>query len=133
MKWLCLQHVPFEGPAYLEEWAEAKGHDLTRVEMWTQAPLPRPEECDGIFILGGPMNVYDEDRHPWLASEKRFIEESITADIPILGICLGAQLLSLALGGTVTKNAHSEIGWFPVQLTPSGLETDLFHGKTLAV
>jgi GMP synthase-like glutamine amidotransferase len=128
MRWSCLQHVPFEGPAYLGTWARARGHALTRVEVWTGASLPPPDESDGVFVLGGPMNVYEEDRHPWLAAEKRFLAEAIAAGKPMLGVCLGAQLISLVLGGSVTKNPHGEIGWFPVRLTPAGREAGLFSG-----
>jgi GMP synthase-like glutamine amidotransferase len=127
MRWYCLQHVPFEGPANLVSWVARKGHSLNRVEVWKNAPFPDLDVLDGLFILGGPMNVYEEDRHPWLAPEKRFIESAVRAGKPILGICLGAQLLSLVLGGAVTKNVLPEIGWFPVYLTASGRETELFR------
>lgn len=120
MRWSCLQHVPFEGPAYLDAWAKAKGHDLKRVEVWTGAGLPRAEEGDGFFVLGGPMNVYEEYRYPWLVPEKKLIAEVIAARKPILGICLGAQLISVVLGGTVTENPWKEIGWLPVRMTPVG-------------
>ena len=126
MRWQCLQHVPFEGPAFLSSWALARGHTLERTEVWTGADFPAPATFGGLFILGGPMNVQEEDRHPWLAPEKAFIRHAITAGKPVLGICLGAQLISVALGGTVTKNPHKEIGWFPVSLTPSGRGAALF-------
>ncbi len=127
MKWSCLQHVAFETPGYLASWAKDRGYDLTRVEIWNGAALPRAKETDGLFILGGPMNVYEEDRYPWLIPEKRFIEETIAAGKPILGICLGAQLLSVVLGGTVTPNPWKEIGWFPVQMTLAGREAGPFR------
>jgi len=73
------------------------------------------------------MNVYQEDQFPWLVSEKRLIERVIAAGKPTLGICLGAQLLAVVLGGNVTRNPLKEIGWFPVQLTPAGRATDLFR------
>lgn len=117
MRWLCLQHVPFEGPAAVGDFARRAGHELTRVELWTGAPLPPADEAGGVVVLGGPMNVYEEDRYPWLAREKRFLEAAIATGRPVLGICLGAQLLSVVLGGRVTRNREREIGWFPVERT----------------
>jgi GMP synthase-like glutamine amidotransferase len=76
--------------------------------------------------MGGPMGAGDEDRHSWLAGEKRFIAETIAAGRTVLGICLGAQLVAEALGGTVRRNEHREIGWFPVRLTPDGKESPVF-------
>lgn len=100
---------------------------MNRVEMWKNVSFPALDALDGLFILGGPMNVHEEDRHPWLAPEKKFIEAAVRAGKPTLGICLGAQLLSVVLGGRVTRNPRKEIGWFPVRVTPSGRETDLFR------
>lgn len=127
MKWSCLQHVAFETPGHLAAWAKNRGYDLTQVELWNGAALPRAKEADGLFILGGPMNVYEDDRHPWLVPEKRLIEEAISAGKPILGICLGAQLLSVVLGGSVAANPWKEIGWFPIQMTPAGRDAGPFR------
>ena len=73
MRWHCLQHVPFEGPGYLESWARRRGYALARTPVWAGAGLPALDELDGLFVLGGPMNVYEESRHPWLAAEKVFL------------------------------------------------------------
>jgi GMP synthase-like glutamine amidotransferase len=127
MRWHCLQHVPFEGPAYLESWAKRRGHALGRTPVWTGAGLPALDEIDGLFVLGGPMNVYEEGRHPWLAAEKTLLAEAVAAGKPILGICLGAQLLAVVLGGTVAASPCQEIGWFPVDLTRGGRESALFR------
>jgi GMP synthase-like glutamine amidotransferase len=128
MRWLCLQHSPFEGPGYLDTWARAHGHELAPIELWTGAPPPRVATEEGLIILGGPMNVYDHERCPWLAGEQRCIEAALVAGAPVLGICLGAQLLSVVLGGSVTRNDQPEIGWFPVELTPAGRNTAAFSG-----
>src|SRR5690606_14426699 len=70
--------------------------------------------------MGGPMNIYEQDIHPWLADEKRLIRAAIDAGKRVLGICLGAQLIADQLGGAVTANAEPELGWLPVQLSDSG-------------
>jgi GMP synthase-like glutamine amidotransferase len=130
MRWHYLQHVPFEGPAYLASWAQRRGYVLTSTELWRNAIFPSRDEYDGLFILGGPMNVYEDDKYPWLAPEKEFIAQAISQRKPVLGVCLGAQLLSVVLGGSVTKNRHKEIGWFPVELTPAGRGCALFRDFT---
>lgn len=128
MRWHCLQHVPFEGPGYLATWVRARGHRLTSTKLWQDHILPERDEFDGLFILGGPMNVYEVDEHPWLAAEQQFIALALVDDKPILGICLGAQLLAVVLGGSVTQNLDTEIGWFPVELTPAAHESALLRG-----
>lgn len=128
MKWQCLQHAPFEGPAYLQSWVHRRGHSLQETKLWTGVSLPALDSFDGLFILGGPMNVYQENRHPWLREEKALISRAVEAGKAILGICLGAQLLSVVLGGRVSRNPFQEIGWHPVEVTPQGRETRFFSG-----
>lgn len=120
MRWFALQHVPFEGPGYLETWANKQWHGLTRVKMWEVSTLPCLSEFDGLFVLGGSMGAGDDDKFPWLAAEKHLISQALSAGKFCVGICLGAQLLSLVAGGTVSRNEYLEIGWFPVQRTPTG-------------
>lgn len=111
----CLQHVPFEGPAAIGTWASDRGHALTATRLFEDGKLPRVGELDRLVVLGGPMNVYEEDRYPWLAREKRFLGEAIAAGKSVVGVCLGAQLLAAVLGAKVRRNRHKEIGWFPVE------------------
>jgi GMP synthase-like glutamine amidotransferase len=128
MRWHYLQHVSFEGPAHLADWARDKGHGLTCTRVWEEEGFPSPDAFDRLFVLGGPMNVYEETLHPWLVREKEFLCRAIEAGKPILGICLGAQLLSVVLGATVSRNEHREVGWLPVWLTPEGRASRLFSG-----
>lgn len=128
MNCLCLQHVPFEGPAYLKDWARSRGHILKTIEVWKKEPFPGDPEYDALFVLGGPMNVDQEKQYPWLIDEKRFLEQAVRKQKPILGICLGAQLLAVVLGGSVVRNREKEIGWFPVTLTDEGLGSRFFAG-----
>lgn len=128
MRWHCLQHVPFESPAYLATWAHRRGHPLTRTLLWENSGFPELNGFDGLFILGGPMNVYEETRYPWLADELAFVERAVSAKKPILGVCLGAQLLAVALGGRATEMLDKEIGWYPVELTQAGRDAALLRG-----
>jgi GMP synthase-like glutamine amidotransferase len=140
-----LQHVPFEDAANIAVWAEARGHALSRTRFWLNEPLPDLGKFEMLVVMGGPMNVHEELQHPWLAREKEFLRQAVDAGKVIVGVCLGAQLLAVALGGEVTRNAHSEIGWFPVETTkgaaadpvcrvlPSSFTAFHWHGDTFSI
>ncbi|MFN2165238.1 MAG: type 1 glutamine amidotransferase, partial [Anaerolineae bacterium] len=112
-----LQHVPFEGLGAIADWCFARKHDISVTRLFKEA-VPARFEGDLLVVLGGPMNIYEDERYPWLAAEKRFLDQAISAGARILGICLGAQLVADVLGGTVSRNPQREIGWFPVELQP---------------
>jgi GMP synthase (glutamine-hydrolysing) len=82
--------------------------------------LPSPDVFDALVVMGGPMSVHDEAQYPWLAVEKKLIEQSIKSGKLVLGVCLGAQLLADVLGAKVYRNKHKEIGWFPVRHLQEG-------------
>jgi GMP synthase-like glutamine amidotransferase len=109
-----LQHVPFEGPGSIAPHLQARGHVLSSTLLYDKATLPATAAIDCLIVLGGPMGVHDDAQYPWLAAEKAFIREVIAQDKPVLGICLGAQLIATVLGARVYRNTHREIGWFPV-------------------
>jgi GMP synthase-like glutamine amidotransferase len=111
------QHVLNEGLGSIEEWTSLSGHSLTSTRFFESASLPEISEIDWLIIMGGPMSVHDEEQFPWLADEKKFILQAIDAGKTVLGICLGSQLISAALGARVYKNDEREIGWFDVELT----------------
>jgi GMP synthase-like glutamine amidotransferase len=123
-----IEHVPFEGPGAIAQYALDRGHALTRTPIYLGAPLPALEEVDLIVIMGGPMSVHDEDRLDWLRTEKRYLRQAVDAGTRLLGVCLGAQLLAEVLGGRVMPNDGREIGWFPVRLTAAGADSSLFSG-----
>jgi GMP synthase-like glutamine amidotransferase len=109
-----LQHVDFEGPGYIEQWALDKGFHISGTRLYDNEPLPNLEGIDLLIVMGGPMGVYDDDQYPWLVREKAYIQHAIELGKRVLGICLGAQLLAHVLGGKVTPAPQTEIGWFPV-------------------
>ena len=140
-----LQHVPFENPGSILMWAKSNGHDITNTQLYKNDPLPKQQDFDWLVIMGGPMNIYEEDKYPWLSQEKSFIRESIDAGKVIIGLCLGGQLIADVIGGKVTKNPYREIGWFPVRLDKKIKSSPLFsffppqpvvfqwHGDTFSV
>ncbi|MGA3117641.1 MAG: type 1 glutamine amidotransferase [Syntrophobacteraceae bacterium] len=123
-----IQHVPFEGPANIQGWAESQGWQISGTHLYRLEKLPGTDDLDWLVIMGGPMNIYEEKEYPWLAAEKRFIEKAIEKDKIVLGICLGAQLIADVLGARVVRNRYKEIGWFPVSLRPEGLASVPFQG-----
>ena len=104
-----LKHVPFEGLGSMEGQLVEQGHHITLTNLYLGERLPSPESIDALIIMGGPMGVRDEKDYPWLEDEKHFIGEVIHQYTPVLGICLGAQLIADVLGARVTRNAHREI------------------------
>lgn len=148
MKVHYLQHVPYERVGCIEDWARRRGHELAGTLLYEPAgaaTLPGPDALDLLVVMGGPMNVYEHDEHPWLADEKDFIRACIAAGKMVLGICLGAQLVADALGGEVTRAPFQEIGWHPVKLTEAGRRLEVFahfpdrfttlqwHGDTFSI
>lgn len=110
----CLQHVPYEGPGYIENWAEDKGYTLSSTQLFKSNQFPAVDSIDMLFVLGGPMGVYDEKEYQWLRPEKEFINRCIQQDIKIVGICLGAQLIADVMEAAVYPMEEPEIGWFPI-------------------
>ncbi len=123
-----LLHVPFEDLANIWLWAREEKHPVSVTRLYEGETPPETGDFDIVFVMGGPMNIYEEEAYPWLKVEKDFLKEAIKAGKPCVGVCLGAQLLADALGGKVKKNAEKEIGWFPVKMTAQGHSDPLFTG-----
>lgn len=126
MRLHAIQHVSFENLARIQAWARRKGYQISNTPLFEDGKLPDTAEFDWLIILGGPMNIYEEKKYPWLAAEKKFIEKAIGHGKMILGVCLGAQLLADVLGAKVKRNQEKEIGWHPVTLTEDGETSKVF-------
>lgn len=128
MRIRAIQNVPFEDPAGIGLWARKRGHELAVTQAYAGQPLPEPGDFDLLVLLGGDMSVHDERQFPWLRTLKDCLGRAVAAGRSVLGVCLGAQLLCEILGGRVTANAHKEIGWHRVSLTPWGGQSRAFAG-----
>jgi len=111
----CCQHVPFEGLGEITKWIQARKQKLSFTRFFETSRLPAPGSVDFLLVMGGPMNVYEYRLHPWLRAEKEFISRLIDRGVPVLGICLGAQLVADVLGAKVYQNPEKEIGWLPIR------------------
>lgn len=127
-KIIVFQHVPYEPLGTMNPLFKRQGMRIKYVNFGRD-PHSVPSICgyDGIVILGGPMNVDQIDAFPNLALEVQLIQQAIDLDIPILGICLGAQLIAKALGAKVSKNSCKEIGWYDVSVSSEGREDALLN------
>jgi len=117
MRICYLQHVPFEGPGCIADWASERNHEIRGAALFDGAAPPAIAEFDWLIVMGGPMGANDDVRCPWMAPERKLIAQAIESEKIVLGICLGAQLIAAAMGGRVYESRHREIGWFPVSET----------------
>jgi GMP synthase (glutamine-hydrolysing) len=115
---LAIQHVPWEGPHRVLEACGAL--HVHTVRPLAGQPLPPQEEISGAVVMGGPMNVDEVERFPALAAEREWLAAAVRCELPVLGICLGAQLLARALGAEVRPGEGPEIGFAPVEISDPG-------------
>jgi GMP synthase-like glutamine amidotransferase len=132
---LIIKHVEIEGPGLIESCLSQGKIPYKILNLKPGVHLPNLHDFSTIILLGGPMNVYEEDRYPFLREEDLFIKEAIQQGKTVLGICLGAQLMAKALGAKVTTAPVKEIGWYDVSLTRAGSHDPFFSRfpKTFSV
>ncbi|GJG85444.1 GMP synthase [Gemmatimonadetes bacterium T265] len=118
---LVLQQVANEPPGTLLPALAAAGVDARVLHPYAGEPVPRDTDAlGGLVLLGGPMAVYEPAAHPFLTDELRLVDRALAGGVPVLGVCLGAQLLAHALGAAVRPSGSVEMGWLPVALTGAG-------------
>ncbi len=141
---LFIQHVPFETPGYIYDWAIEKDLNISFLRVYESPDFNISPDFDFLVIMGGTMNVSDSTLYSWLDKEKHFIQKAISNGKKVMGVCLGAQLLADVLGARVYPNKTKEIGWFPVSLTsdatnkiftdfPVSFDVFHWHGSTFDI
>jgi len=129
MSLLVFQHESHESSGLLGRVLQEHGHRLRTIALFdSQAVPPDLDDVDGIVSLGGAMNVDEADRHPWMKPELESLAQAHAAGIPVVGICLGAQLLAAALGAQVAPLETPEVGWQSVRLGFPGTMDPIFTG-----
>jgi len=143
---VVIQHVLHEGPGTFELPLKRAGCSLQTLKADDpRAAWPTLSTIQGLLVMGGPQSVYEHAMYPFLKKEIAFLREALERELPILGVCLGAQLLAAALGAKVTKNPQKEIGWYPLMresaadddpmMAPFGQTETVFqwHGDAFAL
>lgn len=120
-----LQHAFHEHPAVLGRALEAQGIQSRIIRLDQNESLPELQSASGLISLGGPMHANDTTNFPWIESELELMKVALERQMPIVGICLGGQILAKALGGTVVRNERMEVGWHPITQTLEGLKDPL--------
>ena len=125
MRMAVLQHVPFEGPAAIADWAAAHGADLTISHLYRGDPLPAMADFDMLAVMGGPMSANDEAQYAWLTPEIALVRDAIERGQDRAGRLSWCAIIAKALGAKVYAGKHKEIGWFeagePRPRTPSSM------------
>jgi GMP synthase-like glutamine amidotransferase len=126
---LFIKHIDIEGPETLGRFFDNKGYTSETIALYEGQEFPEHlDDVEAVIVLGGPMNVYEEDKYPFLKKEDIFIKKVIKEGIPYLGICLGSQLLAKACQSPVHKSPQKEVGFSQITITAQGLNDPLFSG-----
>ncbi|MFC3174052.1 glutamine amidotransferase [Novosphingobium bradum] len=127
-KALIIRHVPYEGVAGYREPIEAAGYHVDRIDVTDPAFASLDlREHDLLIMMGGPMGVYEQDRHPWIACQLRRLKLRLDAGLPTLGVCFGAQMIAAALGAKVYPGPVKEVGFHPVTIHDHAHDSPLRH------
>lgn len=126
---LFLQNITLESPGTITSLLENRNIPYEVVDLYKNETIQqKPTGYGAIVVLGGPMNVDEEEKYPFLKIEKNFIKNCLDESVPVLGLCLGGQLLATAAGAAVRKNKEPEIGWMNVELNENGRSSVLMEG-----
>ncbi|MGD8353072.1 MAG: type 1 glutamine amidotransferase [Pseudomonadota bacterium] len=123
---IVLRHVPYEGPGLIEDMLEGRGMPYKVMDVFEEGLPLSAAGLTGIVSMGGPMSVNDGSRE--IEKEKELFREAMDRDVPILGVCLGAQIIASAMGARIYAGNRPEVGWGNVNLTPEGLSDPLMAG-----
>jgi GMP synthase-like glutamine amidotransferase len=128
MRVVVFQHLACEHPGIWREFLREDSADVVTVELDQGDAIPSLAGADALLVFGGPMNVDEHARFPWLVPETAVIRQAALGGVPVFGVCLGAQLLARSLGAPVTRNPVPEVGLLDVDLTEAGTSDPLFAG-----
>jgi GMP synthase-like glutamine amidotransferase len=133
--WAVILHASFEGPGLIEEVGRQRGIEFVHVRSYAGEPIPDYHDLAGVISMGGPMGVGDAEDIPALETEMGLLWVAVDQGLPVLGVCLGAQLLAAALGADVTTGRYQENGCGAVVLTQEGVEDPVLGpaGETIPV
>lgn len=127
--WIVLRHAPAEGLGLLANAMRDYGVHHRYLDPPRGDAIPKDVRgIGGLIVLGGPQSAYEADKTPWLAAEAALVEKAVTAGRPVLGVCLGAQLIAQVLGGRAYAGERREVGWGPIRLTDDGKDDPLLVG-----
>ncbi|HEY5137679.1 MAG TPA: type 1 glutamine amidotransferase [Candidatus Nanopelagicales bacterium] len=125
---LAVQNDPTDPPALLGEWWQEVGVDVVvlRADAGEQVPTSLPDGIDGLVVLGGEMAAWEDHRAPWLPQLRDLMASAVGAGAPVLGVCLGGQVMTLACGGVVDRAPVAEVGVYELDLLPAAADDPLF-------
>ena len=130
---IAIRHVHFEDLGAFEPVLRDAGYEIRYCDIGLDDPAAIPQKTDLLVVLGAPIGVYEEDKYPFLTDELRVIGQRLSASRPVLGVCLGAQLMAQALGARVYPGKAKEIGWAPIEFAHAARGTPLHHVAGLPV